>query len=197
MTCGDIYKEYSEALARSSEKTEKLKELFGRFGFQPGDLKTLQFSVDTEYENYQENNVWKQRFLGYRSCHVTKIEFASDNDRLGKILYALANSEAQPQFDISYTVIDPEAAKNELLGRAVADAFAKAGVLAAAAGQELGKILSIDYSWNEIRFDARPVNGLMESKAMGGAADSCSYDIDIEPDDIKVSDTVTVVWEIG
>lgn len=24
-----------------------------------------------------------------------------------------------------------------------------------------------------------------------------SYDIDIEPDDIEVSDTVTVVWEIG
>lgn len=24
-----------------------------------------------------------------------------------------------------------------------------------------------------------------------------SYDMDIEPDDIEVSDTVTVVWEIG
>ena len=24
-----------------------------------------------------------------------------------------------------------------------------------------------------------------------------SYDMDIEPDDIEVSDTVTVIWEIG
>ena len=29
------------------------------------------------------------------------------------------------------------------------------------------------------------------------AANSDSFDLDIEPDDIDVSDTVTVVWEIG
>jgi hypothetical protein len=29
------------------------------------------------------------------------------------------------------------------------------------------------------------------------AAESPSYDMDIEPDDIEVSDTVTVLWEIG
>ena len=29
------------------------------------------------------------------------------------------------------------------------------------------------------------------------AGDSASYDMDIEPDDIDVSDTVTIVWEIG
>ena len=28
------------------------------------------------------------------------------------------------------------------------------------------------------------------------AADSKAYDMDIEPDDIEVSDTVTVIWEI-
>ncbi len=33
-------------------------------------------------------------------------------------------------------------------------------------------------------------------KLMVMAADSPKYDLDIEPDDIEVSDTVTVVWEI-
>ena len=27
--------------------------------------------------------------------------------------------------------------------------------------------------------------------------ETSSYDLDIEPDDIKVSDTATIVWEIG
>ena len=36
---------------------------------------------------------------------------------------------------------------------------------------------------------------LMAKQSVGGAADS--YDMDIEPTDIEVSDTVTVVWEIG
>lgn len=42
------------------------------------------------------------------------------------------------------------------------------------------------------------MNRLMKSCAppVAACADS-SYDIDIEPDDIEVSDTVTVVWEIA
>ena len=51
-----------------------------------------------------------------------KVEFASDNVHLGKILYALANCPVKPEFRISYTVKDPETAKNELLGKAVSDA---------------------------------------------------------------------------
>ena len=34
----------------------------------------------------------------------------------------------------------------------------------------------------------------MPMKAMAGASDS--YDMDMEPDDIEISDTVTVIWEI-
>ena len=196
ITLTGIEREYGEALRMSSEQTEALKKLFERFGFVRSDMKTLNFSVDTEYESYQEKNVWKQRFLGYRFNHNLKIEFDSDNERLGKILYALANSEVDPQFRISYTVKDPEAAKNELLAKAVEDAFAKAGVLTKAAGKSLGDLQSIDYSWGEISFETHPVNRLMEAKAMGAMEDSCSYEMDIEPDDIDVSDTVTVVWEI-
>jgi uncharacterized protein YggE len=196
LTLTGIEREYGDTLRVSSEKTDVLKELFAGFGFERSDLKTLNFNVDTEYESYQEDNVWKQRFTGYRFNHILKVEFGSDNDRLGKILYALANSDVDPQFNISYTVKDTEAAKNKLLGKAVKDAQAKAGVLAGAAGKTLGDILSIDYSRGETVFESRPVNRLMAAKAMGAAEDSCSYDMNIEPDDIDVSDTVTIVWEI-
>ena len=190
-------RDYGEVLRMSSEDTEKLKDLFGGFGFERKDLKTLSFNVDAEYESYQEKDLWKQRFVGYRFDHVLKLEFDSDNERLGKILYALANSPLDPQFRISYTVKDPEAAKNELLGRAVADAKAKAAVLTQAAGVALKDIQSIDYSWGEISFETRPVNRLMAAKAMGSVEEDCCYSMDIEPDDIEVSDTVTVVWEIA
>ena len=188
--------DYVEVLRSSSEKTEALQEIFDRFGFDRSDLKTLNFSVDTEYEGYQENNVWKQRFLGYRFNHSLKLEFESDNERLGKILYALSHSIAEPQFNISYTVKDQETAKNELLEKAVKDAFAKAKVLTEASGNTLGEIQSIDYSRGEIIFEAHPVNRLMEAKAMGAMEESASYDLNIEPDDIEASDTVTIVWEI-
>ena len=128
-----------------------------------------------------------------------KVEFESDNDRLGKILYALANCPVKPEFRISYTVKDPEAAKNELLGKAVSDAKDKAAVLTAAAGVSLKDIQNIDYSWGEIDFEVRPMNRALLADACMAPMDTGagSYDMDIEPDDIEVSDTVTVLWEIG
>lgn len=196
MTLTGLYKEYGEALHHSSEDTEVLKDVLTEFGFERSDLKTLSFNVDTEYESYRDrNNDYKQKFVGYRYNHILKVEFESDNDRLGKILYALANCKVKPEFRISYTVKDPEESKNLLLGKAVTDARDKAFVLTQAGGITLKDIQSIDYSWGEIDFEYRPMRGdvLMECCE---APTAKSYSLNIEPDDINVSDTVTVVWEI-
>ena len=186
--------DYGITLKRSSEATEKLKDLLLPFGFERSDLKTLTFGVDSEYVSYKEKDEYKRRFDGYKYTHVLKVEFDSDNKRLGKILYALANCSLNPEFRIGYTVKDPEAVKNELLGKAVQDAVAKAGVLAGAAGLKLGEIQSVDYSWGRVDFEVYPMDKcLAEPMCADGGS---SYDLDIEPDDIEVQDTVTVVWEI-
>ena len=194
LTLEGLYPDYAETLRHSSEDIDAIKEVLAPFGFARADLKTLNFNVDTEYESCQENGAYKQRFIGYRFHHILKLEFDSDNERLCKILYALANCSLQPEFRISYTVKDPETAKNELFSKAVKDAKEKATVIAAAAGVALSDIQNIDYSWGEIDFNVAPMNrGVM--KCASASADSC-FDLDIEPDDIDVSDTVTVVWEI-
>ena len=90
ITLEGTYPEYSEALRHSAQDTEQIKELLSAFGFERPDLKTLNFSVDTAYERYNEKGSYKQRFVGYKFQHQMKVEFESDNDRLGKILYALA-----------------------------------------------------------------------------------------------------------
>lgn len=187
-----IFSEYGETLKRSSLDTEHLRGLLSRFGFEETDLKTLSFDVETEYEGYQEEGVYKQRFLGYRFRHETKVEFDSDNVRLGKILYALANCPVHPELRISYTVKDTETVKNRLIGKAIADAKEKAAVLSREAGVTLGEIRRIDYSMQQIDLEVRPMGRML-------MAESCadeSYDTNIEPDDIRASDTVTVVWEI-
>ena len=193
MTLEGVYPDYGETLRHSSEDTEALKDVLSGFGFARTDLKTLNFSVDTEYESYREREVYKQRFIGYRFQHMLKVEFPSDNERLGRILYALANCAVSPEFRLSYTVSDPEAAKNELLAKAVGDAKEKASVLARSAGVTLQCIESIDYSWGEIDIEYRPMERLAKPAQ---ALMAKSYALDIEPDDIEISDTVTVIWEI-
>lgn len=190
-----LEQDYSEALRRSSEETGFLQQLLTAFGFQPKDLKTLDFSVDTEYESEQENGVYRQRFAGYRFRHAMKLDFPSDDELLGRLLYALANCDLHPELSLSYTVSDPEKAKNALLSLAVRDAREKALVLSTAAGAELKELQSIDYSREEQRFETRPMNRMMLDKAVSPKA--ASFDLKLQPDDISLSDTVTMVWEIG
>lgn len=197
MSLQGAFPEYADTLRKSSEDTESLKDVLAVFGFARSDVKTLYFNVDTEYESYQERGVYKQRFKGYKYEHTLKVEFESDNDRLGKILYALAHCPVKPEFRISYFVKDQEAAKNQLLAKAVTDAKEKAAVLTQAAGKMLKDIQTIDYSWGEIDFEVRPMNKMMVFDGPAPSVQSAGYDMDIEPNDVEVSDTVTIVWEIG
>ena len=188
-------REYSAALRRSAKDTESLRELLGGLGFEHSDLKTLRFDVDMKYE-YADERRYKRVFDGYEYEHEMKVEFASDNKLLGKVLYALANSPVSPELQIGYFVKDPEAAKDTMLANAVADAREKAAVLSRSAGVTLKDIQAIDYSWGEVRFESR----LMEcasGKGLGSPPPTGCYDMDIEPDDIESSDNVTVVWEIA
>lgn len=116
---------------------------------------------------------------------------------LGKVLYKLGHSPVRPELRIEYTVAEPEKCKNELLENAVLDAKAKAEVLSKASEVSLGEIVTIDYSWAEIDFVSRPMNKLMlEECSIRSCAPDETYEIDINPDDIKVTDNVTVVWGI-
>ncbi len=198
VTLEGVDPDYGEALHRSASDTEAIRDLLCGFGFGRSDAKTLHFGVDTEYEDYEEKGRHARRFAGYRYRHAMKVEFPSDNDRLGRILYALAACPAKPELRISYTVRDPEAAKDALLAEAVKDARAKAAVLTAAAGVALKEIQNIDCAREEIDFTVRPMDGAFAAAKCCASGDTIDgFDMDIEPDDIDVSDTVTVVWEIG
>ena len=190
-----MYQGYDETLQKSSDSVESLKELIERLGYERTQLKTLYFNIDAEYESYQESdNSWKRRFQGYKYVHRMKLEFPADNKRLGKILYALAHCPLSPEFSIEYTVADPEKSKSELLGAAVKDSMTKALVLAEAAEVKLGKVINIDYSWEEMDFVSKPLQGMSLRCCEPKESKSASYDMDIEPDDIDISDTVTVIW---
>ena len=199
ITQTNVEKTYEGAIMESADKKGNLNGALKRLGFEKDALKTLSFNIDTDYESYQaKDKSWKRRLIGYRYTHRMKLEFPSDNEMLGQFLLAVAHCPGQPEFTIQYTISDPEAAKNELLAKAVEDSKAKAGVLSKAAGVSLKDIITIDYSWGEIDFVTRPVNELMLRECCA-APTECDerIDLDIEADDIDVTDTVTVVWEIG
>ena len=102
--------DYGETLRQSSQDTERLRELLTGFGFERSDLKTISFDVDAKYETYKTRKLggdYQTRIVGYKFEHRMKVEFESDNDRLGKILYALGNSHVEPEFNIGFFIRNP------------------------------------------------------------------------------------------
>lgn len=185
---------YEGALAQSASDMQDLRNTVESAGLDSKDLKTTSFSIDSEYEGYndKENN-YRRRFLGYKYTHFLYIQFPSDNKKLSKVLTALAKSHVNVEFSIKYTVKDTEAAKNQLLAKAVEDSKRKAEILVEASGLFLGNLISIDYSWGEIKMFSEPMNKSLMSENLIYEA---SYNFEIEPDDIDMEDTVTLIWEI-
>ena len=198
ITLNEVFPSYEKTVEESTKrKTALTKDLEG-LGFEKSDLKTMDFNVDPEYESYQDKEgIWQRKLVGFRYYHTMKLEFPIDNELLGKLFYVLAHCPGTPEFRVMYLLADPEPVKNQLLGKAVADAKEKAAILADAAGVCLGEIVTIDYSWGEVEFVSREYDFRMENAALKSSVDGDSYDIDIESDDIRTSDTVTVVWGIS
>ena len=107
----------------------------------------------------------------------------------------MSRCPAAASFYIEYTVKDPEKVRNRLLKQAVSDSRKKAETLTRAAGVTLGDVVSIDYSWGELEIRSRPMNAVMMDKAAMPEEAGC-FGMSMEPEDISVEDTVTVVWSI-
>ena len=195
--CKDTYR---EAIKASKESVDELRKIFEKLGFDVKELKTTNFEINSVFETEKvKKDEYKQVFKGYKYSHVLKIEFDLDHDLLGKILDNVSRCECHPEFDISYTIKDKEAVKNKLLEKAVKDSRVKAEVLAKAAEMNLDELVSIDYSWGEIELTSSPYGKLLDGLRCNDSEEDYYLDdapMQLEPDDIKASDTVTVVWKL-
>lgn len=188
-------KDYAAAMDKAAEQLEDLREKLVAGGLSKDDIKTTDFNVQTQYDNEKdEKGGYKRVFSCFVVSHSLKTEFAFDKERLAKVLSALSATKGQPEFSVRFTVKDKEAAKQSLIKAAVKDAKEKAAALAEAADVKLGQIVNIDYNVGNVNFYSS-VRYQVNDAVCRSAAFTAAQ-IDIEPEDIELSDTVTVVWEI-
>lgn len=193
LTLTGLHEDYGDAVGHSADAAGRLKEAVAKAGFEQEDLKTSYFSVNSKYESFQDpEGLYKQRFAGFEYDHRLKLEIPRDNELLGKALTVFLQSGVAVEFQIIYTVRDPRAAQNELLKNAVEDAKTKAGRLADAAGVRLGKIIHIACPREEIVLRQE----VMKSTRFVGEAANTAISPDLEPEDIRLNESVRVTWEI-
>lgn len=187
-------KEYNAAMEEAASQTALLERAVEKVGFQKDDLKTLRFDVRTEQEDVRdENGNYHRVFIGYVCDDTFKLSFDFESERLAAVLSAVANSGTNPELNISFTVKDPSKISEELLVRAAANAKRKAEILCRASGTELGKLLSIDYNWSELRVESRTRYSYDTLECLSAKRSSM---LALRPDDIDLRDTAAFVWEI-
>ena len=184
---------YDTAMERAAEQLEQLAQSLTTVGFEKSALKTTNFHVSTEYSSEKDRyDNYKRIFVGYQVNHNLKLEFDFNIVVLANVLAAIGASPAKPELHIRFTVKDDEAINEELLRQATINARKKAEILCTASNVTLGDLQTVQYHWGELDIyshtDYRVAEDcLMEPMMMKS--------MDITPDDIDVSDTVTFVWE--
>ncbi|MGN0683123.1 MAG: SIMPL domain-containing protein [Oscillospiraceae bacterium] len=184
--------DYVTAVNKANDKIELLKKALVPVGFAADDLKTLNFSARTVYKNVRKGNEYSSVFAGYAVDYKLKLAFDFTPQRLSEALTAIANSGADAEFSISFTVKEPEKVAGKLLIAATENARQKAEILAKASGKSLGELISIDYNWAEIDVISHSNYAVAAAPNMLREAAVPEF----TPDDIESRDSVTFIWEI-
>ena len=184
--------EYDEALEKAAEYTNILKKEAISAGVEEKKIITKTFDVSPYEESYKDKDGdYHYRFAGYRASIEYAIKIPMDNKLLSKVLFALKDHKRG--FKINYSMKNQDEANSEAMEEAVKDAFKQANTLAKAAGVTLGEILSISHSYGRIKIEDEYDRGMcLESTKMM----LCAPEIDINPNDIEVADTVNITWVI-
>lgn len=199
MTIDATHKKYEKAVEEASDKINNLSSALVKIGFEKDDLKTADFKVNVA-TGYKKNikGVSEVVKLGYTCTNRMKLSFDFESEKLSKAIDAITTCVSDPKLNITFTVKDEEAVKDELLKSAGANARRRAEILCEAAGGKLGNLVTINYNWNEIsiisptRFDNDYLSCTSELyDEMPMAAPKS-----IQPDDIDLSDNAVFVWEI-
>lgn len=184
--------EYAAAVEASTRRANELANALVGAGFDRDFLKTVNFDVSAKYDyvrDRQGNN--ERRFIGYEYVHSLKYEMPISNERLSAFLSVLTRFDFG--FSFRFTVKDVDVAKNALLADAIGDAMVKAKTLAESAGVRLGQIVEIVYGASEPELRTRAFLACDRSDAP--AAQQIA--VDLNPEDVTATDTVTVVWAIA
>ena len=190
-----IYRDYETAYAVAARKINELNDTLMAIGFEKESVKTTDFKVRTSYESIKDKTGnYVRTFRGYVLGHRLKVTFDFDTKLLAKVLGAIATCVAEPELSVNFTVKNSSCINEMLLKSAAENARRKAEILCLASGVTLGDIVNIDYNWGEINVYSNTRYNMADDCMMACAETSAC--IEIDPEDIKVNDTVTFVWEI-
>jgi uncharacterized protein YggE len=134
------------AAAALTANTTAMNRVFAALkaiGIPDNKIQTSNFSVQPQYPPFRPDAPEQRTIIGYQVSNQVSVT-VDDLSKLGAALDALVKSGANQLGGVSFAIANPKPLAERARALAVADAMAKAKTLAAAAGVNLGPILSIE-----------------------------------------------------
>lgn len=177
----------AEALSENSAAITKVIDAIKGEGIEAKDIQTRGFGIYPRYERVSGDLNRQPKITGYEVRNGVEVN-VRDLARLGGLLTLVVESGANSVDGIRFEVSDPAEKLDEARKRAVEAARHKAEIFAAAAGVELGSILSIAETGTQI---PRPMMVRAESMMAASAAP-----VPIEAGEETIGANVTIRWAL-
>jgi uncharacterized protein YggE len=172
-----------EAMDQTSEITTAILDRLTEAGVAEQDIQTSDLSLSPLWSN-RSSSENRPRIDGYQASNRVTVR-VRDLESLGPVLDAVLTDGANELGGLQFTLSDPEPLMNDARIKAVADARARAELLAEAAGVELGALISLSETGARA---PRP-----EMLSMARASDSV---VPVAQGEAELRASVTLVYEI-
>lgn len=180
-------KTVSEAMAKNTEKMNKVIETVKNQGVEEKDLKTISFNIYPRYEYYEKTG--KRVLVGYEVTQELQVKIR-DLTKIGTIIETATSAGANEIGNLALTVDKEDEFKKEARAQAVEKAKAKALELASQLGIKLGKIINFSENYYI------PYLGQTEYMAKEGVRGGAPAAPSIETGENKISVSVVITYEI-
>jgi uncharacterized protein YggE len=170
-----------EALTSNTAAMQKVIAALKEAGIDPKDIQTASFRVEPRYTRPIEGQAPK--IDGYSVTNEVHV-LVHDLDKLGDILDRLVTAGANQSAGLNFGVSKAETLLDEARQQAVANALRRAKLYAAAAGAEVGEVLTI------VEGGGEPPRPMLMARAMKAEA------VPIERGTETLEANVTITWAL-
>lgn len=194
VTLTGVYEDYNKALNTELHKATIVRNMISNSGFALKDIQTTRFEVKELTGGEPDAEQGADR---YSVAHELCLIFPVKGNQLFRLLMNLANCSAKPELYVEYAVAENENLKNSLLADALSAARRKAVMISRAIGSNLREIQQVDCS---VEYKVRTLaqaGQLIPEKARADNLDTSGTKIHIEPADMILSASVTLLYEFA
>jgi uncharacterized protein YggE len=172
------------ALSANSAQLEAVMARLTATGIEARDMQTSNLSLNPNWTGNDGSSGSAPTIAGFVASNILTIR-VRQIDGLGAVLDAVVADGANTLNGLSFGLADPDPVLDEARKEAVADARARAELLAAAAGVKLGRVISIS-------------DGSMPSGPMPMfRADAAAMAVPVAGGELGLSASVTIFYEIA